>query len=219
MCVRKAGLISWGAFLLLIGACAHPGTRPDDMSEEAHLQAAALHRQEAARARHASQADARPRAFPLPTEDYRWTSDIYDPYGNDLRAERLERAAEEHARAAQALRDFEEASCKAFDPKVRASCPLVRGIERVEETPRGVRLIPLPGIDLDALTAHVRCHAAFARARAYEGMSGCPLYLKGVRVIREGDALFLEADDARTRALLLERARNHVHGSSLDPGG
>ena len=188
---RRPGLGALLASLLLTG-CAMTGTRPDDMSaaeHEAHARVAGE------RAEAHDQAVRRPYA-------------ARDPQTNTdrLLAESYRLDAELHASAADALRRFQAQECAGIQPEARSQCPLVR-IARVEQAPEGAILWLAPEAELIETAALIRCHMAFARARHYEGMDDCPLYLRGLSVAQYGEsaALLITSEDPEVRSRLFER--------------
>ena len=188
----------WTLVLLFATACATTSTsstvKPEDMS-------AAAHRQEAARERsHADDAYARwqpgarvavpgtpagsvdsPRMYPI---------DLY-PYNPTDRAladaERHLRHAREHEAAAVALEGFEDAECRDFAPQTRAACPLLGPVLAIEDRANGVHFALPAEAPVQAIVAHMRCHLAFARARAFSDAGDCPLYLRGVEIALSPD--------------------------------
>jgi len=185
------------------------------MSVEEHLQEASRERQEAAEAR--SYYDPRARVQELDGESLDRESSspemfhTYNPTTKYLDlADRHLRYAQEHVKAAEALKHFEEQECTQFAPEVRAACPLVTGaVTRVEETKSGVRLYLKKGSEGASLVAQMRCHLAFARARGFKKTASCPLYLKGVSIelVREGTAIEIRSRDPQTSGQVREQAR------------
>jgi hypothetical protein len=54
----------------------------------------------------------------------------------------------------------------------------------------------------------MRCHLAYARARAFQGLDDCPLYLRGVTVQRAGEhAIEIIGADPRTIEHIQQDAR------------
>jgi len=158
--------------------------KPDDMS-------AAQHREEAARENEAARQHAKdynPRATvpspfraaaaPAPGE-FVFPVAVYNPTDGELaRADAHRAHAREHQRAAEALERFEDAECLNFPPSTRAACPLLGPVA--------------PGTRVDAVFAHMRCHYAYARARAFEEATTCPLYMRGIDIERAKDPLAIE---------------------------
>lgn len=146
--------------------------------------------------------------------DYNWGERRYNPTERHLEhAARHQQHASAHRKAAQALEQFEESECSAFPPETRALCPLIGQVRSEEEIPGGVRVRFADGVNVEAATAHIRCHLAFARARGYQGMDRCPLYIRGVRVLESDSdpgAVDLLADDETDVTLLREQVAEHV---------
>jgi hypothetical protein len=172
--------------------------KPDDMS-------AAQHREEAARENEAARQHAKdynPRATvpspfraaaaPAPGE-FVFPVAVYNPTDGELaRADAHRAHAREHQRAAEALERFEDAECLNFPPSTRAACPLLGPVAHVDDVPGGVRVKFAPGTRVDAVFAHMRCHYAYARARAFEEATTCPLYMRGIDIERAKDPLAIE---------------------------
>ena len=211
------------SFAALLTSCASSGTKPDDMSAQEHRAAAEKERQEAAK--HAQQYD--PKATgtrPIDPShanhggaelgDAFWDEETYNPTASHKAvADKHEKLAEAHEKAAAALESFEEATCKSFPPATRKVCPLNGTVTRAEEIDGGVRLFFAPSVPIDAVVAHVKCHFGFARVNGYDGMSGCPLYVKGVQVkAGEHSIDLLGADDA-TVSEIRARLASHVQGN------
>jgi hypothetical protein len=120
--------------------------------------------------------------------------------------------ARQHEKAAQALERFEAAACIGFPPVARAACPLLRRVSRIDDIGGGVRVTFAPGAPVHAVFAHMRCHYAYARARAFEEVVSCPLYVRGVELKRATDPLAIEITHADRRQVdeLRVRARQEV---------
>jgi hypothetical protein len=109
----------------------------------------------------------------------------YNPTEVALRRADEHRAhARQHEKAAQALERFEAAECVGFPPAARAACPLLRPVTRIEDLGDGVRVTFAAGAPVDAIFAHMRCHYAYARTRAFDDAASCPLYMRGVQIKR-----------------------------------
>ena len=52
----------------------------------------------------------------------------------------------------------------------------------IEDIPNGVRVRLVSGTQVEAVVAHMRCHYAFARARAFAENATCPLYVRGIEI-------------------------------------
>lgn len=196
--------------LLILSACAHQS--PQEMSADAHRREATAIRDQARDevARYDPTAMAGPSLsfgregptlFPLT---------IYAPFNPTLRhlykSDELAEHARAHERAASEMEAFEEQECRAFPPATRAACPVL-GPVSVEDLPNGVRLHLPPQMPIDATLAHMRCHLAYARARGFAPTSTCPLYLRGTRIERHGDAIDLVSGDKQTAQRLQKLAR------------
>ena len=202
--------------LVALGGCVStvPGARPDDMSAAEHREMAS--QEEAVAAEHQAQYD--------PTATVVRAGPAHGPEGTDLDSEynptsrhrgqamAHRRHADAHRAAAEALEHFEAAECRDVPPQLRSSCPLLGQLQSVENIDGGVRLTFPEGVDLDATASRIRCHFAFGRARGYEGMDNCPLYLPGLAVQTnpESNSLDLTAEDAATVDELRRRAATHV---------
>lgn len=133
--------------------------------------------------------------------------------GYELTAGHLARQHREHAvqhrDTARALELFEEVECLSIPSENRALCPWEGSVERVEEIPGGVRVHLPAGIESGPLVDGMRCHHAFGAARAYEGMNACPLYLRDIRIRREGPhAIEITSTDIPTVGELHRRVRS-----------
>jgi hypothetical protein len=219
----------WTAGLVLALGCSwlRPGTRPDDMSAQAHRREAEEHARWEAEHQRAYHPEARSRAGASPEfgphpqrsrfgyrySDLYWDVREYNPTQvHRDRAKRHSDLAREHAKAARALEEFEESECQAFPRETRVVCPLVAQVESMQDVFGGVRVHLAEGVNVNAAMTHLRCHQAFARARGREGMDSCPLYMPGVwverfRSSREVDLLALDPDDVDE---LRRRAREHL---------
>lgn len=120
--------------------------------------------------------------------------------------------ARQHEKAAQALERFEAAECIGFPPVARAACPLLRRVSRIDDIGGGVRVTFAPGAPVHAVFAHMRCHYAYARARAFEEVVACPLYIRGVDIRRAKDPLAIDITHADGRLVdeLRVRARQEA---------
>jgi hypothetical protein len=183
---------------LLTLSCAHTQVRPDDMSADSHrreatrLDDAARQELDAYQPNAITGVDTKvPLSYPM---------DIYNPTSYHLdEAARLTAHAREHLAAAAELERFEDQECRDFPAQTRAACPLLGPIVARRDLPDGVVLELSSSIDTTALVAHMRCHLAYARTRAFEGVPDCPLYLRGVRVDRAGPhSIVIVADDPKT---------------------
>jgi len=227
--------MAWCAGLVLVLGCTwlRPGTRPDDMSAEAHRREAEEHARWEAEHERGYDPEARVRygapappgvVLPRPRYGYRDTDLYFDVREYNPTQVHRDRAkghgklAREHEHAARALEEFEEAECQAFPKETRAVCPLLAQVESLEDVFGGVRVRLVEGANVNAALTHMRCHQAFARARGREGMDSCPLYMPGVWVERVGstrevDLLALDPDEIDG---LRRRAREHLGMSATE---
>lgn len=199
--MRQLGLILT-TFLLATVGCGTSGQRvkPDDMSAVDH-RAEADREHEEARI-HATKYDpnaTRPSPVPpvsgtgTPSSDYAYSTSVYNPTEVHLdHADRHRAHALQHEKAARALEHFEEAECRGFPPSSRAACPLLGPALRIDDIPGGVRVLLTPGTRVDAVVAHMRCHYAYARARAFDERVSCPLYMQGVEIKRASDPMAID---------------------------
>jgi hypothetical protein len=169
--------------------------KPDEMT-------AAEHHEEAAREKNVAEGEAtqyRPEASrPAPVgapaaKDYLYSAPVYNPTEGHLgEAEKHRAHAREHEAAAKYLERFEEVECRNFPPSSRAACPLLGPVVRIDDIDGGVRVTFARGTRVDAVVEHMRCHYAFARARAFVDAVSCPLYFRGVEFRRGLDPLAVE---------------------------
>ena len=174
-----------------------PNVKPTDMSAEEH-------RAEAQHERELAQEDAhqyRPSAtgilpvpppsvfgnsnagdqFPAAGIDFPMT--VYNPTEGYLaQADQHRKHARAHEKAAAALEKFEEGACRQFPERTRAACPLLAPVTKIDDIGHGVRVSFAPGTRVDALTAHMRCHYAYAKAHGFDATVSCPLYMPGLEI-------------------------------------
>jgi hypothetical protein len=198
--------------------------KPDDMS-------AAEHRAEAARENEAARQhtkDYNPHATvpsPFrpaagPPADYPFPVEVYNPTdGNLVRADAHRAHARAHEKAAQALERFEDSECLNFPPSTRAACPLLGPVAHVDDVAGGVRVKFMPGTRVDAVFAHMRCHYAYARARAFEETTTCPLYMRGIDIKQAKDPLAIEITTADPDQVAELRARSREEAAYARGGG
>jgi len=158
---------------LLVGAsCAgnKQAIKPEDMSVAQHRAAAAQESNAAA------QASSEPGNYLFPRS-------VYDPSEGPLvDADKHLTHSRQHLAEAHALEAFELEECRDFPPRTRAACPLLTSVVAIEDIPRGVRVRMAPGVRVDAVVAHMRCHYAYARARAFADAVSCPLYVRDIEI-------------------------------------
>lgn len=204
--------LAFALVAILLGAGCAQTVRPDEMSAQRHRQEAELQNEAAGshiRAFDPSASTATPggdidvtgRAVSGPIGNYNPTE------WHLKEAARISEHARQHEAAAAKLEAFEDAECREFSPRARATCPLFGPIRSVENTDDGVRLRLDAGAPLQALVAHIRCHLAYARVRGFE-VASCPLMLRGVeaRVTPDGAAILLESRDRKVVRELQRRA-------------
>jgi len=182
---------------LTLISCAGRGqaVKPDEMS-------AAQHHEEARRESAAAQSEvdqhrasgAQPRPFSdVSGGDYLYSVPVYNPTDVHLAAAESHRDhARQHERAARYLERYEEYECRDFPPSSRAACPFLGPVVQIDDIPGGVRVRLQDGARVDAIVAHMRCHYAFARARAFAETSSCPLYLRGIEIKKGLDPMSVE---------------------------
>jgi hypothetical protein len=204
------------ALATVVGGCGtgRDAVKPDDMS-------AAQHRDEAARETEAARQHARdytPYAtVPSPfrpaggsvTGDYVFPMTVYNPTETQLaRVDEHRAHARAHQKAAESLERFEASECFNFPPSTRAACPLLGPVAHVDDTAGGVRVTFGPGTRVDAVLAHMRCHYAYARARAFEEASSCPLYMRGIEIKQAKDPRAIEITTPNPDQVAELRARS-----------
>jgi hypothetical protein len=202
-----------GVVVLLLASCAgqKPDVRADDMSAAQHREAAAREAAAADREANRYQPSAtRPSPFGDPLgKDYLYAVTVYNPTEGHLAEAEAHRAhARAHARAAEFLDRFEEAECADFPAATRAACPLLGPVVRIDDVDGGVRVRFKDGVRVDAVIAHMRCHYAFARARAFDASLSCPLYVRGIEVRRALDSTAVEIVSADPKVIREIRTRS-----------
>jgi hypothetical protein len=219
------------AFLLAAAAGGGCGTnrdavKPDDMS-------AAQHREQAARENQAAREHAKdydPKAtMPSPfrpaagggSGEYLFPLSVYNPTEVQLAYADQHRAhARQHEKAAQALERFEAEECVGFPPAARAACPLLRPVTRIEDIAGGIRVTFATGTPVHAVLAHMRCHYAYARTRAFEEAASCPLYVRGIDIKRASDPLAIDittADWQQVDALRVRSRAEAIYAKGSEP--
>jgi len=207
------------AFLVCALAAAGCGTsgggvKPDDMAAAQHREEAA--RENAAAREHSKEYD--PKAtVPSPfratagpgSGEYVFSPSVYNPTEVQLqRADEHRAHARQHEKAAEALERYEAAECFNFPPSTRAACPLLGPVARIDDVAAGVRVTFAPGTRVDAVYAHMRCHYAYARARAFEETMSCPLYMRGIDIKRASDPMAIEITTGTPEQVQDLRARS-----------
>ncbi len=208
-------LIGLTASAVLVG-CAPKSVRPDDESAAAHERDAAHAREIEAKHEQAY----KPNAVEHTVEHSHGidleTSSTYNPTAWHIaEAAKQSKHAHDHEAAAHELEHFESAECKRFAPEVRAACPVAGPIKKIDEIPGGVRMTLVDDAPADEVVAHMRCHLAYARSRAFSSeLPGCPLYLKGVDIHLSADRKAIEIV-GKDHSLEKEiRARTHAESHS-----
>jgi hypothetical protein len=192
--------------------------RPDQMSADAHRQAAGREREAARNEVRQSQSTALEPMISLSEGDalqgsYPYPAVMYDPRNEHLtRAQLLSTHAQEHEAAAASLEKFERAECKDFPPSTRTACPLLGPVVELVDVPGGIRVRFKDGIRVDAIVAHMRCHYAYAEAHGFGSTPGCPLYIRGIEIRRARDPMAVEivGRDAAVAAEIRSRAREEA---------
>ena len=214
----KTRIISWAVALGVGAACAgaQPRVKPDDMSAAEHRDAA-RHERELAQQSATLYDPGASRVSPLappaaPGSEIMFPPSVYNPTEGYLReADKHREHAREHERAAAALERFEEGACREFPERTRAACPLLGPVATIEDVPPGVRVTFAPGTRVDAVVEHMRCHYAYARARAFDARVTCPLYMPGISIRRDGAlGVELAAPDEAHVAELRARSREEA---------
>jgi hypothetical protein len=194
------------------------------MSADAHRQETARHRREAI----AEEAQYHPEAqVHVPAENWTWQERFpaerlatYNPTAVHLElAERHQRYAHEHERAARALEAEEARACGALTLTEREACPFVTAyVLRVQEVKEGVWLVMKDGAPSGALASRMKCHLAFAKTRGFKGGEQCPLYLKGAEVewLRHRNVIAVTSHSKETAAMLRGEARS-LFGYKANP--
>jgi hypothetical protein len=185
----------------LLASCTggNQAVKPDEMS-------AAQHHDEAKRESVAAQNEvgqyradaARPRPFSdAAGGDYLYSVPVYNPTDVHMaEAEKHRDHARQHERAARFLEQYEDHECRDFPPASRAACPLLGPVVGIADVDGGVRVRLKDGTRVDAVVAHMRCHYAFARARAFAETASCPLYMRGIEIKKGLDPMSVEITTA-----------------------
>lgn len=113
------------------------------------------------------------------------------------------RHARAHERAAVELERVENAECRGLPAETRAACPLLHDVVTIDNVRGGVRVRFAKTVSVPDTVAHIRCHLAYARARAFADADDCPLYVRGVEVASDGPhAVRLTSADAERREVV-----------------
>jgi hypothetical protein len=145
---------------------------------------------------------------------------VYNPTEGQLaRVDEHRVHARAHERAAEALERFEDSACLNFPPATRAACPLIGPVAHVDDVAGGVRVRFVPGTRVDAVLAHMRCHYAYARARAFAEAASCPLYMRGIDIKQGKDPLAIEITTGEADQVAELRARSREEAVYARGGG
>ncbi|MCZ7683548.1 MAG: hypothetical protein M5U28_34130 [Sandaracinaceae bacterium] len=198
---------SAAALAVVLVACAgSPDPVREDITAEEHEREAEEEEREAAE--HDAQYDPDARTAGGQEAAARFGIGVYNPTeGHRAAAEEHRAHAEAHRRRAEQLRAFEQAECAEFPAETRAACPLLIGVERVEDVPGGAAITFAEDVDLTPVVDHIRCHLAFAAAEGLEGMEECGLYVLGARVELRERTIVLTTTERRQVAELRRRVR------------
>lgn len=199
-----------------VSACSSADPKPDDMSAAAHraeaereraeahqdLARAAVHERSEYTIAPGTQAQRGPWTEPHPEVEKRERSPALEA------AVAHSRHALAHERAAAELDRFEEAECRDIPPETRAACPLLHDVQDIVDVRGGARIVFAAPVSVPGVIMRIRCHLAFARARAFADADDCPLYVRGVEVAAAGDhALTLTAVTETEREMVIRIRR------------
>jgi hypothetical protein len=167
--VMKSSMQILSAALLLGASCAgsKQAVRPEDMTAAEHRAAAERSAKAAARA-----------------------SSRHDAPMSEAKEHLVH--SQQHLAVAHALEAFENEECAGFSPRTRAACPLLSPVVAIEDIPMGVRVRMAQGVRVDAVVAHMRCHYAYASARAFADAVSCPLYIRDIDIKASDDRAGVE---------------------------
>jgi hypothetical protein len=197
--------------LIVCGLGCAATTQPDDLSAEAHRRLAA--RERAAADEHAARFQPGV-SGPLPggaigepgVPGMALWSGPYNPTIGELReADRHLSHALAHEQAAAALEHFEAQECVAVPPRLRAACPLVP-TATIEDLAEGVRLHMKNASAARDVVASMRCHLAYARARGFDAVPDCALYLPGVEIVERAEGIDVVSRRSGVAAEIRRRA-------------
>jgi hypothetical protein len=115
--------------------------------------------------------------------------------------------ARQHAATAEELEHFEERECAGIPSRERGACPVLSS-SAIKVLPSGIRVHVADPDQIDATVRLMRCHLAYARARGFERVAECPLYLRGVEIelSADGDAVELTSSDPEVAQEIMRRA-------------
>jgi hypothetical protein len=230
--MKRTNLLALLVVATSIGACATPGTRPQDMSAAGHESAAK--QEEGAAAEHAAQAEANAPSSQgdcSPSAQDRavcWTSTVNPTSSHRKEAEKHRAAAEAHRAASQKLLAAEAAACGGIAEEDRDESPFFHreDIQRVtmddlqaarltakEAIGATVYFRAVPGLTQEWFQRIADCHLARNAALGFEvpEMAYCPLAVPGVtaqvRSVGNGFAVELRGHTAEQIAELRRRAQ------------
>lgn len=184
--------------ILLLMACGGPqDPATEDLTAEQHDEQAAQEEQRAQEQYREYDPNARLHVGSVdPNSPVYYGPEVYNPTQVHLdEARELREHAAAHRAVAEQLRAFEQQECAEFPADTRASCPLLLGLQSVENIDGGVRMHFSSQLDLAPVVDHIRCHIAFAAAQGREGIEHCALYVHGAQVRVEGNSVILTTDE------------------------
>jgi hypothetical protein len=206
---KRAGVV----WLLAVSACVSSPqpVKPDNMSAAQHRQEAQREMQAAAQLEErAAIVDLEPSVPPMRVLSPFYLPDPADPLTEQ--ADHLRAHARQHEQAANALVKFEKAECRNIPASSRAACPLFGPLINLEDLPTGVRATFAPGTPVDVVMAHMRCHLAYAQSRGFEEVLSCPLYIRGIDIVRSSvpEAIEIVSADPAVAAAIRDRSREEA---------
>src|SRR5262249_4260384 len=118
-------------------------------------------------------------------------------------------------RAAAELERFEEAACRGIPKKARAACPLLHDVVDIIDTDGGARVVFDETVSVPQVVVQIRCHLAFARARAFADAEDCPLYVRDVEAAAAGPHALVLTTRYEGQRELARRIRQLARAESL----
>lgn len=201
------GRILLGCAVMLFCGCGGPqDARSEDLTAREHDEEAA--RQDRAADEHDERYDSESTATASGAASVStfYGADVYNPTeGQRALADAHRDHAGAHRAVAEDLRAYEEGACGHFPVSTRAACPLLLGLESIDDVDGGVRMRFSEGVDVAPIVEHIRCHIAFSAARGTEGMEHCALYVPGASVRADGTNVTLTTDQAEHAVELRRR--------------
>lgn len=125
-------------------------------------------------------------------------------------AEDHEERANEHRVRASEMREYEAVSCRWIPTETRHSCPLLLGVQNIDDVDGGVRITFNDEVAVTPVYEHLRCHLAYAAAEQGNEAQSCALWVHGARVTNEGRSLILTTSDGTRVDELRRRARGQL---------